>query len=334
MANNKNMASVLIISECLCYTIKAMRRCDKTTVIQSLAKFYHDDELVAAKSELCKCLQAVVSAMPTAPGIDGLSKFVNGKGVPISRRGNDAAHRRVLEAEDVVGMLMIADLCNAVLPTFVAADMDRVPGLYWSTGDAVSANVEKLTTAVDDLLKRMKEMESKLTTPSTYVDNVNTGYLATCNKGAAGESSGESSGNLCSLTTGVSVHQSGKSFASLAADIAVSKPAFSFKKMVRGRHQAGSSSIKVVPREPTCFAGRLDKDVTEQQLHEFLTGQGMKGVTCKKLVAKDGKTFRTSAFRVTCCLESADLFYDELLWPSGVELRDWVFYPKNNNGSA
>ena len=155
-----------------------MRRYDKTTVIQSLAKFYHDDELVAAKSELCKCLQAVVSATPTAPGIDGLSKFVNGKGVPISRRGNDPAHRRVLEAEDVVRMLMIADLCNAVLPTFVAADMDRVPGLYWSTGDAVSANVDKLTTAVDDLLKRMKEMESKLTTPSTYVNNVITGYLA------------------------------------------------------------------------------------------------------------------------------------------------------------
>jgi len=172
------MASVLIISECLCYPIKAMRRYDKTTVIQSLAKFYHDDELVAAKSELCKCLQAVVSATPTAPGIDGLSKFVNGKGVPISRRGNDPAHRRVLEAEDVVRMLMIADLCNAVLPTFVAADMDRVPGLYWSTGDAVSANVDKLTTAVDDLLKRMKEMESKLTTPSTYVNNVITGYLA------------------------------------------------------------------------------------------------------------------------------------------------------------
>ena len=124
------MSSAIIISECLCYTIKAARKHDKTTVIQTLAKFYHEDELVAAKSELCKCLQAVASATPTAPGIDGLSKFVNGKGAPISRRGNDPAHRRFLEAEDVMGMLMIADLCNAVLPTFVAADLDRVPGLY------------------------------------------------------------------------------------------------------------------------------------------------------------------------------------------------------------
>ena len=47
---NNNMNGVIIISECLCYTIKATRRYDQTTVIQSLAKFYHDDELVDAKS--------------------------------------------------------------------------------------------------------------------------------------------------------------------------------------------------------------------------------------------------------------------------------------------
>jgi len=68
--------------------------------------------------------------MLTAPGIDGLSKFINSKGSTISQRGNDPAHRRFLEAEDVVGMLMIADLYNAELPTFVAADLDRVPRLY------------------------------------------------------------------------------------------------------------------------------------------------------------------------------------------------------------
>jgi len=157
---NKNVSSA--ISQNACYTIKAARKYDKTTVIQTLAKFYHEDELVAAKSELCKCLQAVASATPTAPGIDGLSKFVNSKGAPISHRRNVPVHRRFLEAEDATGMLTIADLCNAVLLTFVAADLDRVPGLYWNAGDMVS---DKLTTAGDDILKRMKEMEYKLTTP-------------------------------------------------------------------------------------------------------------------------------------------------------------------------
>jgi len=84
--------------------------------------------------------------------------------------------------------------------------------------------------------------------PSTYVDNVNTGHPArlsdvhpaSCDKGAAGESSG----NLRPPPAGDPVHQPGKSFASLAADIAVSKPAFSFKQMVRGRHQADFNSIQ------------------------------------------------------------------------------------------
>jgi len=172
-------------------------------------------------------------------------------------------------------------------------------------------------------------METKLTTSSTYVDNAHTGHLATCDKDAAGESSD----NVCTPPTSDPPHQPEKSFASLAADIAASKPSLSFKKIVRGQLKAANSSIKVVPRELTCFVGRLDKDVTEQQLHGFLAGQGMKGVTCKKLVAKDGRNFCMSAFSVTCCIDSADLFYDESLWPAGVELRDWVFYHKNNNGS-
>ena len=31
------------------------------------------------------------------------------------------------------------------------------------------------------------------------------------------------------------------------------------------------------------------------------------------------------AFYVTCCRDSADLFYDEQRWPESVELRDWVY---------
>jgi len=51
----------------------------------------------------------------------------------------------------------------------------------------------------------------------------------------------------------------------------------------------------------------------------------MKGIVCKKLKAKDGRVFKTAAFYVTCSMDSADLFYDEKCWPSGVELRDWIY---------
>jgi len=52
---------------------------------------------------------------------------------------------------------------------------------------------------------------------------------------------------------------------------------------------------------------------------------------CRRLVAKDGRLFKTAAFKVTCCTESRELFYNEASWPAGVELRDWV-YRSNNDG--
>ena len=91
-------------------------------------------------------------------------------------------------------------------------------------------------------------------------------------------------------------------------------------------------SYKSVPRQLTCFVGRLDDSTTEEELHEYVTSVGMKGVVCKRLVPKNGRVFKTAAFRVSCCLESKDLFYNDLNWPSGAELRDWVFYTGNRNG--
>jgi hypothetical protein len=72
--------------------------------------------------------------------------------------------------------------------------------------------------------------------------------------------------------------------------------------------------------------GRLHPDTTAEELSTYLTEQGIKGVVCKKLINKEGKKFNTSAFYVTCCTESKDLFYSEQCWPEGVELRDWVYF--------
>jgi len=48
-------------------------------------------------------------------------------------------------------------------------------------------------------------------------------------------------------------------------------------------------------------------------------------LSVKKLAARDGRVFPTAAFRVTCCPESSDLFYDHQCWPEGAELRDWIY---------
>jgi len=55
----------------------------------------------------------------------------------------------------------------------------------------------------------------------------------------------------------------------------------------------------------------LHIDTTSEDLHDFLTVAGMKDVQCTKLVPKNGKVFRTAAFRVSCSEDSQDVFYDE-----------------------
>lgn len=62
-------------------------------------------------------------------------------------------------------------------------------------------------------------------------------------------------------------------------------------------------------------------------LQEF----GLLGATCSFIVPKDGRTFKTIAFRVSCDAQYANLFYEEASWPAGCELRDWVFRNKATN---
>ena len=138
-----------------------------------------------------------------------------------------------------MAMLTMLDVSNAVLPTFVAEVLDRVPGLCWGVGDAVFASVDKLSLAVDGILKRMTDTENKLdqrATPRTNgVDIVNAGRLAACDDVAARESTG----NLCPPQT---IQFTSPEISSVAADI---KPTFDFK-VVRGRRLA-DCSIKAVP---------------------------------------------------------------------------------------
>jgi len=101
--------------------------------------------------------------------------------------------------------------------------------------------------------------------------------------------------------------------------------------VARGKQEstvAGSRQLKAVPREQrlTAYVGRLAKDTTADELTAFLQNEGLDGITCRRLQAKNGRQFSTAAFFVSCPATHRSKFYDENIWPSGAELRDWVFY--------
>lgn len=92
---------------------------------------------------------------------------------------------------------------------------------------------------------------------------------------------------------------------------------------------SADNGVKGIPRRLHAFVSRLEAGTTEQQLAAWLAGVGILGATCSLIVPKDGRTFRTVAFRVSCDAQYANLFYDEASWPAGCELRDWVFKVSN-----
>ena len=124
------MASV-IFSDVLCIVHNNLRRLNKETLLETVAKFYHDDELCTAKRELCKyvsAMQAANESDPAAPVVEGWAKFINNKGVPTIRKASEPAMKRRHEPEDLLQMMIMLDVQKIELPTIAIVDLDRVPG--------------------------------------------------------------------------------------------------------------------------------------------------------------------------------------------------------------
>ena len=108
-------------------------------------------------------------------------------------------------------------------------------------------------------------------------------------------------------------------------NLPTTKPAVLQKPVIRGNRQMTGCAIKTVQRLLRCFVGRLDKDTSEVELHDYLSSVGNHDASCKKLESEDGRIFRTVAFRVSCKAEFRALFYNEDTWPAGAELREMGF---------
>lgn len=336
-----NMAASVVINEVLNYTVFNLKRVAKDSLLHCLAKFYHEDELYAAKTVLCKHVLEN-DAGSGAPAITaGWAKLVNSKGMPIMRKTADPAQRRQHEADDLLQMLILLDVNKVELPKFVADDLDRIPSavlMVDSTATSPSgfasdfaSLMSTFKTMMEDVLrsvernmsdvvtKRLDDMERKLTGSSSYGSMPAPRQLVPETQGVQDTVSGQST----SL-----------SWSDHAKDLGNADPSTVFKNIttkprVRVRGQAATSSLKAVPRQLTCFVGRIHQDVTEEDLAGFLKDRGISDVRCRKLIPKDGRVFNTAAFRVSCSAEYESIFYDESQWPAGAELRDWVFYNRD-----
>jgi len=226
----------------------------------------------------------------------------------------------------------------AALPKFVAAVLSRVPSIRPEDVD-VSVLLRKVYELEGLVLKHDKMLQSHDTAstmtppcpallPSTFQVPANEAPAADFAAGVDAEDvqaaanntwAGVAMANNSHDSWSTVIHRKKKRFAQVVAPVFLRS-----KKSV----DSAFSKVKTVSSRHTAFVSRIDKDTTSDDLCEFLKQAGIKDVECIKLVPKDGKVFKSAAFRVSCSDVSRDLFYNEDMWPEGCLLRDWYFKGK------
>ena len=339
------MANVSIC-EVLCFTLNKYGKLTKAQLKSTLLGFYTEGELCEAKD--------VLFADATNLQCDALPRNVK-------RAKGDNRARMI--AEDMIDLCAFLDEKALVrqLPLYVARDIDRIPTVKpedmdlfcmtrkMETIEKRIAAVESVNMKLDSICAQLDGQQSSLKAVADQVERgVNNGHSAdavTTRKEERHDhgTTVDDKAAHCSFTdtalwSDVAVNDVDPSampqtWQTVTRTKDKSRPRLSVR--VQGAKEISESTAvrsipRAIPRAPqksalAAYVGRLHTDTTEEALTQYLMGEGMRGIVCRKLKAKNGKTYKTAAFYVTCSTESASLFYDENCWPNGVELRDWVY---------
>jgi hypothetical protein len=328
------MEASVYVSEVLCFILNKFGKCPIKNVKEVMLKFYNGDEIVHAKELL-----------------HGELVKINETALPrLSKRQGD--NRTARDVDDLFAYITKADEAGmlTLLPTFVAANLDRIPSVKPEEVDLCllvqrMTRLEAIVSQHEEAICREAGGRAE-SGPSIINDGVT--YVRsdlTCVQLATNIDQRAPNGGVNDVpaVTASDIPED-KSWSGVVAQLAQDTldewtPIRRKKKSqtgqahsrvpirVRGSKEVTSSTVRTIPRQDvlSAYVGRLHPDTTEEQLSVFLAEEGMKGVVCKKLKAKNGMTYRTAAFYVTCSKDSSSLFYDENCWPVGVELRDWVY---------
>jgi len=279
-------------------------KASKNDIIASVSDFYTCDEVVLAKKALYDFATSIKA--------DYIPPYTERKG----------ANRLHASTENLLTLL---DANKAKLPQFFAANPIRLPSLTTTTASSNETVVAALASLVYELRDQVAALIAN-------IDELRKQPVFTTLPAPQSSSQADTVHNevqKSSWADQVAALRSNPTPFQAPARQAPSTSTSAAPRPTRvGKGQA-NSVIKGVPRPLVCFVGRLDPSTTAEGLHEYLEEVGILGAQCRKLEAKNGRVFKTAAFRVSCPTDYRTLFYDESNWPEGAELRDWIFRPRN-----
>jgi len=323
------MASVntVMVNELLCFIQNNTANVAKANLINVGCTFYNVDEIVQAKTMLFEVAERESDLSVRC----------------VQRRQAD--NKRKLDFEDIMNLWSQLDAAKVALPSFAAVKLKRIPTIDPSEADicALAANVGDLQQEVKNIANLKScivDMNAKLSEVYDYLNSDQCKEKCKLNAVSPVMSASNDVANILpsELTGSSRVSADGNDDDGFTVVMrrrpSMVQSCSAYVKKPDSQHKAikgasVNSKVSGVPRRLVAFVSRLHIDTTESDLKCVLEQAGIKNVQCFKIVPKDGRVFKTSAFRVSCDHESANLFYDETTWPAGCELRDWVFYKKD-----
>jgi hypothetical protein len=325
-------------SEVLCYLQNNFSCTAKSILMSSLSGFYSTDEISNAKTLMFLEAEKIKSSGT----IVDIPRMVN-------RRSGDS--KKKADLDDLFDLWERLDTSKIVLPSFHAINLSRIPPLSFSSADVCS-----LSAMVHEMKQQLDDMQSKFTELSCHIKHVQSSHntpQASLPGGIVHDQSSQAAHSSLSVEDKTTTSRpaalpanTGSWAVHASAGSSNQSPGegdgftlVSYKKVkspvknhtLCGTRALGSNDkVKALPRRLSLYVGRLQKDTTCEDLSEFLKDNGISDPICRKLAAKDGRTFNSAAFMVSCDIKDKDLVYDEATWPSGCELRDWVFYERKS----
>ena len=325
------------MNEFLCFLINKFGKLTRAQLKSTLLGFYAEDEISDAKD--------VLFADAGKLNIDDMPHMVK------RTKGDNRAR---LMTDDVLDVCAFLDekSCFGRLPAYVARYLDRVPTVKVEDMELFcvarriedmerrlaaveSINVDCLTTKLNQMCLKLDSHQSVINTAVGKLQQPTSEPLMlpeqAVNSGVDQRDQTVDPADDSGYTT-VTYRRPRSSRPKMADTEGQTSRRTPTAIRLRGAKLSVSpdAAVRAIPRKPqqpvlAAFVGRLHRDTTAEQLTTYLMAEGMKGIVCRKLQAKNGHKFSTAAFHVTCCLDSKKLFYDEGCWPAGVELRDWVY---------
>lgn len=322
-----------VISELLCFIQNNVSATAKDLLLSRVIGFFTVDEVVTAKGVL----------FTTGDNLKA-SGFSMDMPRCISRRIGEGKKRA--DAEDIFDLWEKLDVAKADLPLFCAVNLSRLPPLTFCDADAsgLAALVVDMKCQLLDVQAKLSGIEKKLESPKGVAPQVPVlpAVLQPALQPAAssqGPSSSAAAPSQAFQPTSWAERFSTSPPNRYTTDadgftLVVGKKLRQspIRPVVKGsKVLPADSAIKAAPRRVTVFVGRLDQEATADALQDYLHAAGIENPTCKKLLAKDGRTFRTSAFMVSCDAKFREILFNESSWPAGSEIRDWVFRQKEGS---